>query len=293
MTDLLRGAFDLHVHCSPDVVTRAQDAVDLAEAAHRAGMAGIGLKDHTTSTIGLCCTLSQRYSQGPRFFSSVDLNPPVGGLNPAAVEVALAAGVDIVYLSTYSAAHHIDVLGPEVTPVPHPSTGPERLRVADDQGALPSAVGRIVELVASHDAVLATGHVSPPEALAVLTFARECGVSRMVVTHASPAVPNMSVDDQQVAIQLSALIEHSFLTVTECCPGTIPLATIAEQIRSVGQEHVVLSSDFGQPDNGPPVEAFGRHADHLRELGFGDAALRATLCDNPGRLVENRKGRPR
>ena len=51
MDSLLRGAFDLHVHCSPDVVPRAQDVYDLAKAASDAGMAGVGLK--VTSSAGV------------------------------------------------------------------------------------------------------------------------------------------------------------------------------------------------------------------------------------------------
>ena len=30
---MLRGAYDLHVHCAPDVIPRAQDRVQLAEDA--------------------------------------------------------------------------------------------------------------------------------------------------------------------------------------------------------------------------------------------------------------------
>lgn len=96
MGSLLEGAFDLHVHCSPDVVPRAQDLFDLAGSAHRAGMAGVGLKDHTTATVGRCHALNRMYPAGPQFYSSLALDPPVGGLNPSAVEAALASGVDIV-----------------------------------------------------------------------------------------------------------------------------------------------------------------------------------------------------
>jgi len=59
MESLLDGAYDLHVHCSPGVVPRAQDVFDLAKAANRAGMAGVGLKDHTTLTIGRCHALNR------------------------------------------------------------------------------------------------------------------------------------------------------------------------------------------------------------------------------------------
>lgn len=290
MDSLLKGAFDLHVHCSPDVVPRAQDVYDLAHAAHKAQMAGVGLKDHTTSTVGRCQTLNRMYPNGPRFFSSIALNPPVGGLNPSAVEAALAAGVDFVYFPTYSAAHHIELYG-DVTPVPHPADGICRLSVLEgESGTLTRDAQAIVRLIAEHDAVLATGHISPRESLTLLEHAQSQGVERMVVTHASQSVPDMSVDEQRKCVALGAVIEHCFLAVTDCCPGAISLDVIAQQIRAVGTEHVILSSDFGQPVNGPPIEAFGKHAGQLLSLGFNESDLQVMLCDNPRRLVELRKG---
>ena len=126
--------------------------------------------------------------------------------------------------------------------------------------------------------------------MALLQAAATLGVKHMVVTHASQSVPNMSLADQKAAVGFGAFIEHCFLAVTECCPGTIPLPSIAEQIRAVGYQHVVLSSDFGQPANGAPIEALGRHVGRLHDLGFGEDELRMMLCDNPRRLVGNRSG---
>lgn len=286
---LLHGAYDLHVHCSPDVVLRSQDIFDLACAANDAGMAGVGLKDHTTSTVGRCHTLNRMYPDGPQFFSSIALNPPVGGLNPSAVESALANEVDIVYFPTYSAAHHIELCGEDVTPVPHPVDGVRRLSVFGKDQTLLCEVESIVELIVKHDAVLATGHISPIESMALIEFAKSRGARRMVVTHASQSVPDMSVKDQRVCVAHGAMIEHCFLAVTECCPGTISLESIARQIRAVGINNVILSSDFGQPANGPPIEAFGRHAERLLDLGFDESELRLMLSDNPRRLVANRQ----
>ena len=291
MEPLLTGAYDLHVHCSPDVVPRAQDAFDLASDAQAAGMAGIGLKDHTTSTVGRCHILRRAFPEGPRFFSSIVLNPPVGGLNPAAVETALACGADIVYLPTYSAAHHIELVGEHTTPVPHTRDGVQRLSLLDDRGRILREVQTIIELIATYDAVLATGHISPRESLAVLSNASASGVRRMVVTHASQSVPAMSIEDQKQAVALGAMIEHCFLAVTDCCPGSIPIETMAHQIRSVGCDHVILSSDFGQPANGSPIEVFAQYVRELQRMGFDDRSLRIMLSANPARLVENRKGK--
>lgn len=284
MDSLLRGACDFHVHCSPDVVPRAQDVMELAKAAADAGMAAIGLKDHTTSTVGRCYALNKLYPNGPRFLSSIVLNPPVGGLNPAAVEAALKSGADMVYLPTYAAWHHIECLGPEVSPVPHPKGGFEPIRIADDNGLLDS-VKAIVTEIAEHDAILATGHISPAESLCLLEYAANAGVRKMIVTHASESVPNMSVADQRRCAEFGARIEHSFLAVTPCCPGNIPLAMIAEQIREVGVENCILTSDFGQAPNGPPVPAFGEHLGRLSELGFADAEIRRMIVENPLSLL--------
>ncbi|MEM9369143.1 MAG: DUF6282 family protein [Planctomycetota bacterium] len=289
MDSLLRGAFDLHVHCSPDVVPRAQDMFDLARAASESRMAGIGLKDHTTSTVGRCHALNRMYPDGPRFFSSIALNPPVGGLNPSAVEAALSSGVDIVYFPTYSADHHIALFGTKLTPVPHPADGFQRLSILDENQRLLPQARAIVELIAKNDAVLATGHISPRETLVLLEFAKSRGIERMVVTHASQSVPDMAVDDQRACVAHGAMIEHCFLAVTECCPGTIPLESMVDQIRSVGARNVILSSDFGQPSIGPPIEAFGQHAGRLLEMGLSEAELRLMLSDNPRQLVTNRR----
>ncbi len=289
MPSPLKDAYDLHVHCSPDVVPRSQSFLEVAQAAHDAGMAGVGLKDHTTSTVDRCFALNRLFPNGPRFFSSIALNAPLGGLNPAAVEAALANGVDIVYFPTYCAAHHIDTWGGDVTPVPHPQSGIVRISVLDQHGGLNAEAREIVELIVSNDAVLATGHLSPRESLALLNQAASIGAKRMVVTHASQSVPGMSIDDQRRAVQIGAMIEHSFLAVTNCCPGSVSIEAIAEQIRAVGHQHIVLSSDFGQVDIGPPVEGFSQHVERLAALDFGEDELRTMLCDNPRRLVEERK----
>ncbi len=288
MDPTLQSAYDLHVHCAPDVVPRVQDAFDLARDACEAGMAGVGLKDHTTSTVGRAHVLNRIYDGGPTFYSSIVLNPPVGGLNPAAVESALASGCDIVYFPTYAARHHVRTLGPDVSPVPHPREGVVELTVLSGTGDLKDEVRRIIDLIAEHDAVLATGHLSPEESLILLASASAAGVKRMIVTHASESVPAMSVADQRTAVECGAMIEHSFLAVTPCCPGTVSMEAVRDQIRAVGTEHCVLSSDFGQIANGPPVAAFGEHVRKLARLGFGEAEMREMIVVNPGRLMQGR-----
>lgn len=282
---LLRGSVDLHVHCAPDVVPRAQDAWDYAEAAAAAGMAAVGLKDHTTTTRGRCAMLNRRYPEGPHFFACIVLNPQVGGLNPAAVEAALQSGVEMVYFPTWSAEHHIRCLGPTTTPVPHPSHGFEPICILKEDGSLVPEVPGIIELLARHDAILATGHLSPRESLVLLEAAVAAGVQRMVVTHASESVPAMSIEDQRRCVSLGAWIEHSFLAVTPCCPGRVDLEHVCAQIRTIGVEHCILSTDFGQVANGAPVAGFAHYLAQLLDHGFDEEAIHTMIARNPAQLL--------
>ena len=285
---LLQGAYDIHVHCTPDVIPRAQDLIELAEAASQAGLAGIVLKDHTTSTVGRAYALNRMVPQGPRFFSAVALNPPVGSLNPVAVESALREGAAIVYFPTYGSAHHIAVWGAGKPPTAFPLPGEDYrgVSILDKTGNPEPEVEAIVKLIAEYDAVLATGHLSPEESLALLRLAQKRGVRRMVVTHASESVTAMTPNQQLEAVAAGALIEHCFFAVTDSCPSAIAMEEIRDQIRHVGVENVIVSSDFGQVDNPPPVAGFVRYIERLRGLAFSDEEIQVLITDNPRKLLE-------
>jgi hypothetical protein len=287
---ILAGAYDIHVHCTPDVVPRSQDLLDLARAGNAAGMAGILVKEHTTSTVGRAYALNHMGTGGVRFFSSLALNPPVGNLNPSAVESALRAGVDVIYFPTYGAANHIHIWGAGKPPTafPLPRRNYQGVSILDSEGKMKPECEPILNLIARHDGVLATGHLSPEESLVLLEAARSGGVTRMVVTHASEPVSPMSLDQQRQAVSLGAFIEHCFFAVTESCPNAIALGTIADQIREVGVEHCILSSDFGQVANGPVVEGFSHYLEKMRGLGFTAEALREMIVTHPRQLLEGR-----
>ncbi len=81
----IAGAIDLHVHSGPDVFGRGFLDVEVARAAKRAGMRGLVLKNHVTSTADRAYLVMQQVP-GLEVFGGIVLNGAVGGINPQAVE---------------------------------------------------------------------------------------------------------------------------------------------------------------------------------------------------------------
>jgi hypothetical protein len=97
--DLLRGAYDTHIHVRPDVVPRIVDDLTLARRFRALGMAGFVLKSHYTSTAERATVVSAAVPE-VRVLGAIALNRAVGGMNPLAVEVAAREGARTVWFPT-------------------------------------------------------------------------------------------------------------------------------------------------------------------------------------------------
>jgi len=288
---LLEGAYDIHVHAAPDVVPRAMDVVQLAKEANEQKMAGILIKDHTTATTGRVYVLNHLLKGTCRFFSSLALNPPVGFINPQAVESALRSGTDMIFFPTYGAENHIKRwgLGKPPTAFPIANDVKRGFSLIDETGEERERINRILELVAEYDAVLGTGHLSPEEVLELIQRARKAGIRRIVATHPSESVVDMNPDQQKEAVGMGAMIEHCFFAVTDICPDKIQLKEMRDQIRYVGISSCILSSDFGQVANPHPIEGFAYYLEEMKSLGFSEDDLRVMTHDNPKKVMEKER----
>ena len=236
---LLAGAIDIHVHSTPDDRPRSIDAIEVARLAQARGMRAIVLKNHYDSTAPLAWIVS-KIVPGVQVFGGVALNRPVGGINPAAVEhmVRVSGGLGrVVWMPTFDSENGVR-LAKENRPF---------VSVMRD-GALLPEVKEVIGLIAMHDLVLATGHSTPEEALAMLLEARARNVQHMVVTHAMFTPVLMNVEQMKQAASLGAFLE--FAGGRPSGPDAAArLARFAEAIRAIGVDRVILSTDLGQPNN--------------------------------------------
>jgi hypothetical protein len=158
------------------------------------------------------------------------------------------------------------------------------LAVLDDDGELLPAVREIADLCRDNDAVLATGHTTAAEHLAV---ARAYGTrQKVLVTHAMEelAGPNLSVEQCAELAELGATIELCALT----CIGALatrPVADLAGAAQRIGASRCTLASDYGQAVNDPPADGLQQFADALAAEGVAVADIRAMVSANPAALI--------
>jgi hypothetical protein len=210
---------------------------------------------------------------GIHVFGGLALNDAVGGLNPSAVETALKLGAVEIWMPTLSAAGD---------PRPHRAPG---LHVLDGHGLKPS-VEEILRLVAEHDAILGTGHLSPAEIMQLVPAARTAGVRKILITHPEHPPVEMPVQQQEELRDRYDVLFERCLISTTLGSGSMPFAELAAIIRRVGPTTTAIATDFGQPENLCPLDGLALFIAELQAAGFSQAEVDQMARTNPARLLE-------
>jgi hypothetical protein len=291
--DLVRGAYDLHVHVAPDVMERRIDDLGLAVSFRDAGLAGFVLKSHYVPTAERASVVRAAVS-GVEALGSITLNRSVGGLNPVAVEIAAREGARFVWLPTVDSRNERQ----SRAAAPPGATPPMWARIQDElrergimsmpvdvtgaDGKITPELGDVLALIARHELVLATGHLSRDEIFAVVDAATEAGVTRTVVTHPEFTSQRISPADQRELGARGAYLEHCFTTPHT---GKCTWEQVIEGVRAAGPEHSFFASDLGQPFN-PPVEyGLALMADRFLQAGFTEDEVHALTVANTRTLA--------
>ena len=276
----VEGVVDLHVHSAPDSGPRSIGSLHLARIARDAGMRALLLKNHYSPTAGLAYLVEQEVP-GIRMFGGIALNAATG-INVIAVEhMARTTGGHgkVVWMPTFDSEHYHRVLSPNPNHVP----------VSENGTLLPSVLA-VLDAIAKHGLVLATGHSSPVESIMLIQEARARGIDRIIVTHPLPPPVGMSVEIQKRAADLGAMLEYpvgTALSSNPTWPGTAEekLEAYVEAIREVGPEHVVISSDLGQSMNPIHTDGLAVFLAKLLQAGFSPEEVDLMSKVNPGRLL--------
>jgi hypothetical protein len=263
------------MHCDPDSMPRSVNALDTARMARDRGLRAIVLKNHYQPTAQLAYAV-EKVTPGLRVFGGIALNRAVGGLNPVAVEnMARTKGAHgkVVWMPSFDAENQVRKSGESRPFVP----------VAKAGQLLPET-GAILDLIAKHDLVLATGHSSPEEVLLLVRAARDRGIRGILVTHATLGPVNMTVDQMREAGRAGAKLEFVLNAVVGRGQEDT-LKRFAEAIRAVGPQHCILSSDLGQPGNPLHADGLAAFIEGLRKHGFTSEELDLMTKVNPARLL--------
>ena len=267
----LKGIIDTHVHCDPDSAPRSVDCLEAAKLARAAGMGGLLFKNHYEPTVQIAYIIAKVVPDLP-VFGGIVLNRSVGGINPEAViQAATFKGgfCKVVWMPTFDAGND-----------QHP---PNRPYVAVSHGGklLPEVI-EVLKLIKKYDLSLATGHISAEENLMVIHAAHEMGIEKMVATHPSG---KMSIPQMKQAAADGAYIEFVYHSLLGGGAHAPTIDQYVREIRAVGPEHCILSSDLGQADSPVHPEGWKKYLTMLKKAGISDADIDLMTRRNPRRFL--------
>jgi hypothetical protein len=283
--DIVRGATDLYVHASPDLLPRRADDLDLARSCSESGYRAAVHRHHFSSTV----ERSQLASTATGFDlrGALLLNDSVGGLNVTAVEVALRLGGRWIGLPTLSAARHREHVGS--APVRFRSAlglGPGCLTLVDSQGGVSAEVREILQLTGDFGAVVNLGYGGFSECVAAVRAAP--GGVRLTMTNPLSTM-GLTMEQVRELAGLGVWVELTAYSMHPDGPSRRPPSTALDEatniIRTLGVGRCVLSSDGGMDDAPPPPDLLAWALAELHQRGFDRDELIQLTHANPALLL--------
>ena len=291
---IITGAFDMHIHTGPDIMDRKMDYMEQAERAAAAGMGGFVIKSHYFTSSSWAKVANARIPEC-QTFGSIVLNNSVGGMNPFAVDAVARDGGKVVWFPTVDTVaaikktehpnatarrpHWLDVLlslqadGINLQPV----------RLLDDNGKILPEVIDVLDVIARYNMIMCTGHISVPEAKALIKAAKERKVEKIICTHVDSELCFYEIEEQiELVKKYGVYVEHC---TNSCTSGKVEWDVCLNQIKSVGCDHVIISTDLGQSKHKYPDEGLLDFTQWMLDNGISETDVRKTIYNNPRQLL--------
>lgn len=288
--ELLIDAVDLHCHVdlefSTSLFRKALPEWEWLPRAEAAGIRAVLLKSHLWPTVSLSPFIAELYTGSVDVQTSITLNPMVGGVDPWAVEAAVAMGAKAVFMPTWGSRNDRERGGfHRRLAESFEHFDPARLAtlsVLDAGGALVDGVQEILRLVLEHEVMLSTGHLSWRESLVLIREARALGFEHLVFGHPMSGSVGAPIDAMREAARLGAFIEVCWPTVA---PGRRDPAEVVQVIRDVGASRAVLTSDFFGGASSSPSDLLRMLLGILYDAGLPQEDIRLGAVTNPAALL--------
>lgn len=282
---------DIHTHVGPSPFDRRVNGYEAAIEAGGAGMDAIVMKEHFFPTAYATPYIDRLLEQDDidiEVLGSTVLNYCNGGFNPFAVQAAIDYGASVVWGPTIDARHHANQTG-ELGAFLNVEAGKEYadkegITALDSDSDLRDDVRLCIEKVAANDIVLALGHLSFEETRAIAGYATDLGHEKILIDHPNYAVTDLDRDQQAELVALGAVLNFPFMAISPKYHW-IGSDRLAQNIREIGVDNCVISSDVGQQVNPSVPESIRIFGEVLLSEGFSISEFRAMAEQQPKRLL--------
>lgn len=295
---LLQQSIDLHVHIGPEIIPRRFTLGELLKA-EKNKLRGVAVKNHFFPTIAMDTEKTLKRKM-PFVINSVTLNNYLGGFNCDIIRASAELSIRpiIVWFPTL---HTNCFLKGRRFEIPKEWIGPllrksiklqltkdiKKLTILNKKNSLKKEVIEVLETIKQYKAILATGHLSWQESEKLIKYAVKIDIKKNIITH--PIYPriNMPIRVKKELVRLGAYIESCF---SMYLIDKVPINYIAREIKEVGAENCILSSDTGQIFSPKPSIALIKFVQLLKREGITDKEIRMMLIINP-EILTRKQGR--
>jgi len=295
--ELIKISWDMHVHVGPDVLPRKYSVASLV-VEEEGKMAGVVVKSHAFSTAP-AVKVEEEKGRKIKLAGSVTLNNFVGGLNPDVVYASASIATEfpcIVWLPTLHAENHLKKCkgNYEIPPdwikdpnfIPREKKEVKPIKIIDEDGQLTQETESVFRMIKKMGCVLATGHLWWQEAKVLAEKALEMGI-KVILTHVTARDIIMPFKVQKELAKKGVFVEYCYVFwLDRDSPGDYPPLESAENIKEIGSEQCIISSDTGQTRNPSPSECLKTWVKLLAKHGLKKDDFYQMLVKNPQRILK-------
>lgn len=284
INQIIKSSIDLHYHIGPEIIPRKFDNLLELDNCEKNNITGIALKNHFYPTAPFINQYKTKTNLD--YIGSLVLNNFVGGLNSEAIYASslISDKPIIVWFPTVNAENF---LNNSVSEIPSEWVNKKNFITRNTSKIKPvrltyNEVIDVLQTIKKTKSILATGHISAKESIKLVNKALNIGVKKVIITHPIYQKINMSIDDQIYLAKKGCYIEscYSMYSIDK-----IPIDKIAYQIKKVGPDQIILSSDVGQKFSSLSSQALFYFAKLLLKEGISMDMLYRMLVTNTNKIV--------